>query len=484
MKGQLLILLAIGVLLTCNLYGQVSVPNGNFELSDKSSPTKTVNWKAESNDFVCVVDNNTSYKGTYSMKISSKAAGNHFFNEEFPFTSKGLKKYKYKCAFKTRKLHGAIQLGVRVFVNDGNTLALTAFTLTENKNQEWTTNEGMFITDKAANKIRLFGNLAGTGDAWFDEMIIEEIPAPQKAPSTEVALYIHEYFDIVYENSIITDKNFISNLKSETMYLCSDSVEKKECYKVLKEYTTKKLNDHHSFFTTPEEWKAMMEKGKHPRIGKTFQELPSGKIMKENIGYISIPMFISNDQKLIAQYADTLQKIIAKFDKREVNGYIIDLSSNGGGNSMPMIAGVGPLIGNGVCGYSFSGDGSIRKRIYNDGWTGWDTSLVFQKVNPYHLLNPNKPIAIIYSNETGSSGEVVALAFVGLPNVKSFGQQTAGITTRVDNFEMSDGAFLNLVSGVDADRNKNKFGGTIKPDFETKDTESAIQEATKWILRK
>lgn len=63
-----------------------------------------------------------------------------------------------------------------------------------------------------------------------------------------------------------------------------------------------------------------------------------------------------------------------------------------------------------------------------------------------------------------------------------FGQDTYGVSTRVDNFIMSDGSYLNLASGIDTDRNKNKFGGKIQPDVKIMDTETAIETAKKWIL--
>lgn len=474
------------ILLPCSLFGQVTVPNNGFELSDKTTVTQTSDWIPESNNFYCKVDKGQFFRGNYSLKLESKTEGHHFFNEEFPFTPTGLRKYKLKCAVKTKDLKGKIYFGARVFDNTGNTLTKMIFVLTESANQDWTMSEGFFISENEAAKIRLFGSLFGTGQAWFDEITIEEIPEPSKNPSIDVAIYVHEYFDIVYENSIISDKTFIADLKSRTMYLCSDISDMNDCRYILQQYTTNKLNDGHSFFTTPTEWKSLTEKGIHSVTGKNIQHMPSGKIMKNNIAYLNLPTFVSSDSKLIEKYADTLQTLIAQLDKQNPKGWIVDLSNNGGGNSFPMIAGVGPLIGNGICGYSFSGNGSIRQLIYNNGWTGvsWvggDSSLVLLKSNPYQLKNPNKPLAVIYGNGTGSSGEVTAIAFIGLSNSKSFGQETYGISTRIDNFEMSDGSFLNLASGVAADRNQKKYDGRIKPDVETVDNESAIFAACKWI---
>lgn len=472
------------LLLSVNISAQVIIPNSGFELYNALLPTKTANWLPENNDFFCAVDNSTSYQGVYSLKVSSNTNGHHFFNEEFPFRTEGLKKYKVGCAFKTKNLKGKVQLGARVFDKDGGTITKTAFTLSEKADQEWTIAEGIFVSDESAAKLRIFGNVWGTGEAWFDEISIVEVPTSVKEPSPEVTAYIKEYFDNVYEHSIINDKNIIKELERKTRYLCGDDISLNECRNILQKYTTPMLKDGHSFFATKEEWKAMMEEGRHPVTLQTHHDMPTGKMLKEKIAYINIPTFISSDEKLMQQYAETLQKLIASFDTKDTKGYIIDLSENGGGNSLPMIAGVGPLVGNGINSYSFSGNGSVKARIYKNGSVGWDTSFSFHKPDPYQLKHTGRPIAVIYSNKTGSSGEVTAMAFIGLPNTKSFGQPTSGATTRIDNFEMSDGAYLNLASGIAADRNKNKYPGSIAPDKETPDAASAISEAEKWISGK
>jgi hypothetical protein len=486
MFRQSLTFITAGLMMCVGLNAQIIVPNAGFEQDDKSTTTKSAYWKTEGDNFYCRPEYNEHYKGKASLRLESKTEGHHFFNQEFPFTSPGLRKFKLKCAIKTKNLEGKLVLGARLFDGYGNLLPKMMFTLTEHRNQDWTMAEGFFIAEREAAKIRIFGSLSGIGEAWFDEITIEELPLPVGEPSIQVANYIHEYFDVVYENSIISDKTFIANLKSKTMYLCRDVTNMDDCRYILQQFTTNKLSDRHSFFSTPAEYQEMTKEGKHPVTGQNLHNYPSGKMLDYRIAYLSLPMFVSSDQNLILKYADTLQLLIASFDKQNPTGWIIDLSSNGGGNCFPMIAGIGPFIGNGVCEYSFSGNGSVRQTIYNNGWTGtaWvggDSSLVLMKSNPYQLKDPSRPIAVIYGNGTGSSGEVTAIAFIGLPNAKSFGQETYGITTRVDNYELSDGSYLNLAAGIEADRNKNKFGGKIKPDVETTDTKTAIAEAIKWI---
>jgi hypothetical protein len=483
MTRLLLVSITATLLFAGKLIGQIAVPNGNFEQADNSSPTKTANWVIEGTPAYCGVDAALPWKGNYSMKISSSTPGAmYFFNEEFPFESKSAKKYKIRCAVKTKNLDGRAGFGARVFDKEGRTIMLTLFTLTESKNQSWKTAEGEFYSDDTAVKIRIFGNITGSGDAWFDDIVIEEVAPASDKPAPKVEKYINEYFDIVNEHSIVKDKEYIAQLKKNTLQLCAGVSDMKSCHDVLKKYTTRKLHDRHSFFSTPKDWKELTVSGRLEN-GTNTHNLPSGKMLDDSIAYLVIPMFVSFDEKMIAEYVDSTQALIARMDAQNPKGWIIDISANTGGHSFAMVAGLGPLLGNGICGYSFSGDGSTRTRICNEGWTGWDSSLVVQKLNPYHLKNPGKAIAIIYGNQTASSGEVVAIAFIGMQQTKSFGQKTTGATTRIDNFRMSDGAYLNLAAGVDADRNGNAFGGKITPDVETTDNETAIAEAIKWILK-
>ena len=100
----------------------------------------------------------------------------------------------------------------------------------------------------------------------------------------------------------------------------------------------------------------------------------------------------------------------------------------------------------------------------------------------YHIQNPDSPVAVIYGNNTGSSGEVVAISFRGRANTMSFGQQTAGNTTRIDNLPMSDGASFNLASGYDVDRNRVEYRGRVMPDMLIEDHDEAVKDAVRWIV--
>ncbi len=56
--------------------------------------------------------------------------------------------------------------------------------------------------------------------------------------------------------------------------------------------------------------------------------------------------FTENDRQFIA-YATKLQGIIADLDKAHPAGWVVDLRGNVGGNMWPMLAGIGPVLGEG-----------------------------------------------------------------------------------------------------------------------------------------
>ena len=69
-----------------------------------------------------------------------------------------------------------------------------------------------------------------------------------------------------------------------------------------------------------------------------------------NIGTVRVTSFGGQGDAATA-FARQIQDAIAAADRDDLIGWIVDLRSNGGGNMWPMIAGVGPLLGDGPLGY-------------------------------------------------------------------------------------------------------------------------------------
>lgn len=474
---------------TVDYYGvsaQVLIPNADFEMPENTVPTGSGYWRTEGNPEHCLAEKANAYQGKYSMHlIKSNSQGTARFYQEIPLQVLRLRKYSISAAIKVKNISdGYAGVSVRVIDSAGRLIChqnLNMMPVKINNTQEWKVYEGEFYATPATAKIKIAGYLWGSGEAWYDNIRIREIAFPEGELTPHIAAYIDEYFSFIRTKSIVKDTACIALLRNNARQMCHGNPDIHYCHFVLKNITFN-LNDGHSFFSTPEEWKEMHRGENNVQRGEAG--FASGKMLNGNIACINIPTFASVDRTLVKQAADSLQQIIKALDHQSPAGWIIDLSNCTGGNSFAMFPGLGPLLGNGICGYSVSADGSRLALVYRDGRAGWDTHLDTLVTAPYSVIHPELPIAVLYGARTGSSGEVTALALRGKKNTKSFGQETGGYTTRVDNYVLSDGASLNLASGYDADRNGVVFYGTkIPPDVTTKDRDEAMEKAMEWLIK-
>lgn len=236
-------------------------------------------------------------------------------------------------------------------------------------------------------------------------------------------------------------------------------------------YAITKLDDHHSYFA--------------PNIvvedTNDLKPLPILKDEKvpENIGYIRVGFCMGNE-KQTNNFINTITEKISKQDNSNLKGWIVDLRGNFGGNMWPMLVAIGPILGDGIIGYSFYPDGSFYSWNYSDGKIYSENGIVGQSNTTYHLLSPNPYVAILTDNVTASSGEAVTIAFKGRKKTKSFGIETFGVSTGNNSYTLSDGSRINLTECVFADRTKKKYGKSVYPDVICQENKT-LAEAINWI---
>lgn len=204
--------------------------------------------------------------------------------------------------------------------------------------------------------------------------------------------------------------------------------------------------------------------------------------------------FPENDRQFVA-YETKLQKIVGDLDRSHPAGWVVDLRGNVGGNMWPMLAGIGPLLGEGDdLGQSFNTDGHSVVR-YRDGVAAEvenGKEYPYPRVEgvPYKLMGtPN--VAVLIDSGTGSSGEAIAIAFRGRPHARFFGEHTEGVSTVNEVFALSDGASMWLTIGVQADRSGKQYLNGLGPDEVIQygdeilpdDKDPVLQAALKWLNR-
>jgi C-terminal processing protease CtpA/Prc len=197
------------------------------------------------------------------------------------------------------------------------------------------------------------------------------------------------------------------------------------------------------------------------------------------IGYVRVSGFAGRDAEAAA-FANGIQGAIMAADREELAGWLVDLRGNRGGNMWPMVAGLGPLLGDGVFGYFIDPTGMENVLEYRDG-ASWDNGVIQQRVDAPYRLRRLPRVAVLTDNATASSGEATAIAFRGRPNTRSFGISTCGLSTAVENYPMSDGATLNLAISVMADRTRTKYGANVSPDEVLPDPQHTVARAVQWL---
>jgi carboxyl-terminal processing protease len=226
----------------------------------------------------------------------------------------------------------------------------------------------------------------------------------------------------------------------------------------------------------------------------SFNPPVRGRVVSDNIGVIELPQFTASltDQKKAREdanrFAEQVQSLIRELDQKNLRGWILDLRLNGGGNMWPMLAGVGPILGEGEVGSFVAASGSTKWK-YQDGKSLIQSSVLSQVAAPYRVKHEHPPVAVLTDEVTASSGEAIVIAFRGRAKTHFFGMPTRGVPTANQPFKLSDGAILNLTTALEADRTGKQYDSKIPPDTQIKsdwsrygtEDDPVIKAAVKWL---
>jgi hypothetical protein len=224
-----------------------------------------------------------------------------------------------------------------------------------------------------------------------------------------------------------------------------------------------------------------------PSISQLVGEIKGELFADKGIAYLTLPWVGTSDPALCTRIADSIQQLIARLDQPGISKWIVDLRKNTGGNCWPMLAGIGPLLGDGVCGY-FVSDNAKIPISYNNGAAMQGRNVRCKTTGiGYHTRIKNKWIILLTGPLTSSAGEIVALSFRGKEQTYLYGEATAGYTTANATYTMSDQSILVLTVCREADRNGRVQEGKIIPDRTIPSATNADlddpvkQEAMMWL---
>lgn len=216
---------------------------------------------------------------------------------------------------------------------------------------------------------------------------------------------------------------------------------------------------------------------------------PSAQRIAPGIGYVDVPAF-SGGGPAGDSVADEYHRLIESVDTLEAMcRWVVDVRGNTGGNMWPMIAGIGPILGEGSIGFFVDPDSLINVWYYEEGRAGIDAGFIARAETPYVLRSPLPNVAVLTDSLTASSGEAVAVAFRGRAGARSFGEATWGVSTANEGFQLSDGSLMFLTTTTMADRTGMVYGRELPPDevisggMKTGDPQSdpVLDAAIQWL---
>ena len=349
--------------------------------------------------------------------------------------------------------------------------------------QDWTEVSLIFVGDSRMDSIWLGFYMDGDGEAWFKDLQWKELPISTSETSDSVVHYLDTFFQIVSTNALYRERIDWDALRKDADRLTAGTQKTEQVHDAL-QYILRRVNKH-SFIKKPQAastWSGTSAVSDEPQL----VDYPVGRKIDEQISYVTVPHLGSGHQPTLVYYADTLQALIASLDSRKTTGWIVDLRGNTGGNCWPMLAGIGPILGDGTCGFFMEPDGSNAVQwAYKKGRSYHGVAPRVEVTGkPYKIQQKEARVAILTNARTMSSGEVTTVAFRGRPNTRSFGQPTGGYSTTNANFYLSDGAMILLTISVYGDRDKNPYGERITPDLVVEPQEgedAALAAAIRWL---
>lgn len=284
--------------------------------------------------------------------------------------------------------------------------------------------------------------------------------------------YYLEAFDSIKKYSLRKEQVNIDSLKQYYLGYLHDTMPLKYAYQYL-EFAINSIDRHGDFYRPA----VVVDMGGMPEDLYSFR----GRIMSGKYAYLEILGCQGFDAIAAKTYADSLFKLVVKLNKAEPIGWILDFRGNVGGNMYPMLAGLSPLLGEGILGYNVYLDGTKKPwfAAYRDENTGKMDSL--DLMNSVYIFNEVRPIVILVGAGTGSAGEALTLSFRGDPRAIIIGEPTYGVATGNRMVYLADSAALNITDSYMADRNGVYFENRIPPEVVETDAMRIFDQAYLFI---
>ena len=284
-----------------------------------------------------------------------------------------------------------------------------------------------------------------------------EVPGTNARMSAQARRYLDSALSLMQRHSLARNDIDWVVFRNETFMRANGAEVPAQTYPAIAA-ALQKLNKH-SFFIPPGGGDGG---GGQPGL---WPPLAARQLEGGRVGYVRTATYGGSNPD---GHAQDYHDLIRDADTDSTCGWVVDLRSNPGGNMWPMLAGVGPILGEGSPGSFIDADGVRTPWYYAGGVAGVEQDgqrrAAARARTPYRLRRQAPPVAVLTGINTASAAEAVAIAFRGRPGTRSFGLVTRGLPTANSSYDMPDGAVVVLTTAWEADRNGVIYEDRIEPD--------------------
>jgi hypothetical protein len=313
------------------------------------------------------------------------------------------------------------------------------------------------------DEIALGVGTRGIGTVWFDDLELHTLATDSlTAPSPAAERYLDAALAILREYALNRAAIDWPTLRTAALEYARGASTAADAHLAVR-FAVRELGDRHSYLQSPQISRALRDTPvANARTGVPLAAAV-GRPLGDRIAYLSVPAFVGGTPAHQLEFAESLKNIIQAHDSAAACGWVVDLRQNSGGNLWPMVAGLGPLLGEGELAASVYPDGRRVGIWYRDGQAGFGEYVQLRVPTPYRA-EAERPVAVLTGQGTASSAEVLAVAYRGRPATRSFGTPTRGVSAGNRTFALADGASLLLTVAATSDRNGQVFAGPVPPD--------------------
>jgi hypothetical protein len=321
--------------------------NPGFEVRQATTPPlPAALTRSATRGYRLTLDSTVAYAGRASLQLTgTQQAGNtsQFFSQRCRVQVDRPTAWRLRAMVKAAPgVRVALQCQVRSETKLLQTLDSRRWDAAPTGTGAWRQLELTVLLSPAVRYLVFGGSLTGVGQIWFDELHAELIPAETPCAPV-VQAYVDSLVSIVRQHSLVRDSVPWPQTQAALRTLTTGMQTPPQAYaaagyllEVLRRY-----GDDYSRFVSVT---ALHDK-QGPAPGQV-DPLPVVKYLGGGIGYVSVPAFNAMNNRREVAFATHLQAQIRLVGtKHHVVGWIVDLRENKGGNLYPIVAGLGPLLG-------------------------------------------------------------------------------------------------------------------------------------------